>query len=148
MNDLSPNFQSILDEAPDHVERPKPLPVGTYLCVVGAPRYDKSSKKGTPFVEFMLRVVGADEDVDEEALEAAGGIEGKQIKATYYTTEDAIFRLDEFHEHCGIDLSDPASRRTRNDLVVNAQVMAYIKHRPSEDGTQQFMELSRTAPVN
>lgn len=141
----TPNFASILDEAPTEVTRPKPLPQGTYLCVVqGQPRYDKSSKKQTPFVEFTLRPTAAYDDVDEAELEACGGFDGKTIRATYYLTEDAVFRLDEFHEHCGVDLNDGASRRQRNDDVVNAQVAANIRHRSSEDGTQIFAELART----
>ena len=42
MND-KPNFASILDEAPTEIDRPKPIPTGTYLCrVQGTPTYDKS----------------------------------------------------------------------------------------------------------
>lgn len=156
MNDQRPNFQSILDEAPDHVERPKPLPEGTYLCVVGAGVYGKSNKKQTPFVEFPLRVLQPMDDVDLDVLNEMGGCEGKSIRATYYTTTDAIFRLDEFHEHCGVDLGQPASRRSRNDLIVNSQVLAHVNHRETEITPEEraagvvpvvFAELRRTAPV-
>lgn len=143
-----PNFTSILDEAPTEINRPKPLPAGTYECVVqGQPRYDKSSKKQTDFVEFTLRPVAAGDDVDEDELNEAGGIDGKTIRATYYLTEDAVYRLDEFHSHCGIDISEPASRRARNEECVNASIIAVVKHRSSEDGQRIFMELARTAPV-
>jgi hypothetical protein len=145
MND-APNFASILDEAPTEINRPKPLPVGTYLCVVqGQPVYDKSNKKGTPFVEFTLRPVSAEEDVDADDLAEMGGIGDKTIKATFYLTDDAVFRLDEFHQHCGIDINEPASRRSRNEAIVNAQVRAVIKHEMSQDATQAFARLSRTA---
>jgi hypothetical protein len=61
MND-KPNFASILDEAPTEIDRPKPIPTGTYLCrVQGTPTYDKSSKKGTPFVQFTLKPISAEE---------------------------------------------------------------------------------------
>jgi len=141
----APNFASILDEAPSEVERPKPLPAGTYTCIVsGAPIYDKSSKKQTPYVQFTLRPISAEADVDEEELAEMGGFENKTIRATYYLTDDAVFRLDEFHEHCGLDLGDSASRRARNDAVMNSQVRAVVKHRTSDDGTQIFAELSRT----
>lgn len=143
-----PNFASLLDEAPEEINRPKPLPAGTYTCVVrGQPRYDKSSKKQTPFVEFTLAPIAAGDDVDEEELAGMGGFDGKTIRATYYLTEDAIFRLDEFHTHCGIDLEQPASRRQRNDEVVNAQVVAVVGHRASDDGQSVFAELKRTAPA-
>lgn len=147
MSTSSPNFASILDESPAEVERPKPLPAGTYLCVVaGVPTYDKSSKKGTPFVQFTLRPLSAESDVDPESLLERGGLENKSIRATYYLTDDAIYRLDEFHEHCGIDLNDESTRRQRNDEVVNAHVRAVIKHRASDDGSQIYAELARTLP--
>lgn len=143
-----PNFAALLDEAPSEISRPKPLPAGTYVCVVqGSPRYDKSSKKQTPFVEFTLGVLTPGDDVDAEELAEMGGIEGRTIRATYYLTEDSIYRLDEFHEHCGIDLSVPASRRQRSDELTNAQVIAVLGHRASDDGSSVFAELKRTAPV-
>lgn len=145
---IQPHFATILDEAPSEVVRPKPLPAGTYTCVVrGQPRYDKSSKKRTPFVEFSLAAIAAGEDVDFEELEACGGIDGKIIRATYYLTEDAAYRLDEFHSHCGIDLGIEASRRQRCEEVVNAQVTAVMRHRASDDGTAVYAELARTAPA-
>jgi hypothetical protein len=141
----TPNFSSILDEAPTEVNVPAPLPQGTYLCVVtGQPRYDKSSKKGTDFVEFTLRPIAAEEDVDEEELNNAGGLEGKTLRATFYLTEDAVYRLDEFHAHCGIDLSEARSRKSRNEDVVNAEVRAFVKHETSQDGTRIFARLNRT----
>jgi len=143
----SPSFQSILDESPTEVAPVKLLPPGSYVCVVGPPRYDKSSKKGTPFVEFILRPVAAGEDIDLDDLEEQGGLDGKQIRATFYLTEDAVRRLDQFHEHCGLDLSDEMPRRVRNDAVVNSQVTAVVRHEQSEDGTQTFTRLARTAPA-
>ena len=139
------HFASILDEAPTEVNRPKPLPEGTYLCVVGQPEDGKSSKKGTPFVKFPLKPISALDDVDSEALEEVGGLEAKNLSTTFYITADAVYRLDEFHEHCGIDLDDPISRRVRNSEVVNSQVLAVVKHRMSDDNTQTFAEVSRTA---
>jgi len=149
MND-QPNFASILDEAPTEINRPKPLPVGTYICVVqGQPTYDKSNKKGTPFVQFTLRPVAAEEDVDPEELEAMGGMENKTLRATFYLTEDAAYRLDEFHQHCGVDISDASvSRRHRNENIVNAQVRAVVSHRMAEDGSQVYAELKRTASAD
>jgi len=148
MSSDTPNFASILDAAPTEVSRPKPVPTGTYLCVVtGAPRYDKSSKKQTDFVEFQLRPINCFDDVDEEDLEAAGGIDGKMFRATFYLTEDAVWRLDEFHTHCGLDLDPDTSRRSRNDDVINSEVLVYIKHSTSQDGQTKYAEIARTAPV-
>lgn len=145
----TPNFSSILDEAPTEVNAPQPVPQGVYLCtIVGSPRYDKSTKKGTEYVEFTLRPISAEEDVDADALEAAGGLEGRTFRATFYLTEEAIYRLDEFHEHCGLDLSEPMSRRARNDEIVNGQVRAFIKHSTSSDGTRMYAQFNRSLPAD
>ena len=150
-----PNFASIMDESPDHVEQPKARPVGPYVFTVGNPVRGKSRKKGTPFTEFPLRALSAEDGVDPEALEAAGGIDGFKTKITFYETEDSIFRLDLFHEHCGIDLAtDNHSRRMRNDMVVNAQVIGIVEHEYplGEDGEpdltkEPFIRINKTAPA-
>ncbi len=142
----SPNFGALLDKPASDVERPKPLPQGSYHCVVkGLPRFDKSSKKFTEFVEFTLQPTSAGEDVDEEDLEAMGGIANKTIRATYYITEDALWRLKDFLGHCGIE--EDGSLRNMIDQTPNCEVIAFIKHRASEDGQAVFAELAKTAPV-
>lgn len=142
----APNFGALLDKAPTEVVRPKSLPEGQYLWVVqGLPRYDKSSKKQTEFTEFTLKCLQAGPDVDQDDLTEAGGIEDKTMKITFYHTENGIYRLDEFHEHCGIDLSIEASRRDRNDECMNSQVVGFIKHEPSNDGTTTFAKIGKTA---
>jgi len=142
----SPNFGALLDKPASDVERPKPLPQGSYHCIVkGLPRFDKSSKKFTEFVEFTLQPTAAGEDVDEEDLEAMGGIANKTIRATYYITEDALWRLKDFLGHCGIE--EDGSLRNMIDQTPNCEVIAFIKHRASEDGQSVFAELAKTAPV-
>lgn len=144
----NPDFASILDEAPATTERPKPLPAGTYLAVVkGQPRYDKSSKKQTPFVEFTLQPTAAMEDVDQEELTTMGGFANKTIRATYYITEDAKWRLKDFLSHCGIDVDSMESYRTAIDEAMNSQVLATLRHRASDDGQAVFAELAKTAPA-
>ena len=86
----SASFESILDTPATEVERPKPLPAGTYDAIVkGLPEFGESSQKKTPFARFTLAMQSAGEDVDEEELQSIGGLDGKSIKSTYYTTPDA-----------------------------------------------------------
>lgn len=138
------SFESILDTPATEVERPKPLPAGTYDAIVkGLPEYGESSQKKTPFCRFTLAMQAAGEDVDAEELESIGGLEGKSLKSTYYTTPDALFRLTDFLEHCGIDL-DGKTIRQAIDETPNCSVKAVITHRASEDGQQIFAEVKRT----
>lgn len=144
----TPNFASILDEQPTEVKVPPPLPAGTYICVVqGQPEYGKSTQKQTDYVRFNLRPISALEDVDEDELTEIGGFDGKTLRVTHWLTPDAVFMLDQFHEHCGLDLSQPMSRKARNEEVVNAQVLAVVKHSAAKEGPRVYAEVDRTAPV-
>ena len=146
---LAPNFSDILDKPASETEKPKPLPVGGYVCVVkGLPRRDKSSKKGTPFVEFTLQPLEVLEDVDADELTAMGGFTNKTIKATYYLTDDALWRLKDFLEHCGIEIADGASYSQLIEETPNCQVIAYLRHEASEDGTSIYARLGKTAPIS
>src|SRR6266446_6655385 len=141
------NFGALLDKPASDIERPKPLPQGSYLCVVkGLPRFDKSSKKQTEFVEFTLVPTTPGEDVDADDLAALGGIANKTIRATYYITEDSLWRLKAFLEHCEIEES--GSLRSMIDETPNALVVAYIKHEASNDGEAVFAVLAKTAPAD
>lgn len=143
---MAESFADILDRAPSDIERPKPLPTGTYHCiVVGLPEMGKSAKKQTPYAKFTLRPTAAGDDVDTGELEAMGGLGNKTIPATYYLTEDSLFRLKDFLEHCGI--TEGSTLAEMIDQSPNREVMAFIRHVPSQDGQSVYAELGRTAPV-
>lgn len=144
----APNFSSILDEAPSEVDRPKPLPVGTYTTIVqGLPRFDKSTKKQTEYVEFTHKILAAGDDVDQEELAAMGGIKDKTMKNTYYLTEASKWRLDEFLVNCGIDLDGESSRREMIEQTPGKQVGIYVTHQASNDGTAVYAQIGKTVGV-
>jgi hypothetical protein len=143
----NPNFTSILDRPMSTAERPKPLPVGTYLCVVdGQPKFDQSKQKKTDFVEFTLKVLQPQDDVDAEAVaELKDGVQGKTLRATYYLTEDALWRLKEFLGHLGIE--EGTGFRDAISQAPGNQVLASVRHRASQDGQAVFAEIAATAAV-
>lgn len=151
------SFGSILDKPASEVERPKPIPAGTYRCLIKQrPRFDKSSKKQTEFVEFQLTPLEAGDDVDENDLKAAltkgdGSVKkltDVSIRATYYLTEDALWRLKKFlMDDLGIDDLEEIGFRQGIDQALNREVIASVKHVPSDDGTAVFAQLASTAPV-
>lgn len=141
-----PQMSSVLDRKVGDFERPKSLPVGEYVTVVQSHEFGKSSKKQTEFVRFMLKPLEATETVDEAELAEIGGLGEKTIRATYYLTENAGYRLKEFLEHCGLeDLDMPIAQACAE--ATGCQVIATMIHGQSEDGTRQWTELSATAPV-
>lgn len=151
----TPNFSNILDREFEKAERPKPLPVGTYLTIIeGLPRYDKSSKKQTDFVEFTHRFVAAGDDVDTDELAEVGGLTLKDgtprtIKNTYYLTEDAAWRLDKFLEDLGYDLEEAKAegitRRQMCEEAANREIYIQLGHEPSQDGRSVFARIKDTA---
>ena len=144
----APNFGSILDRAPSEIEKPKPLPQGSYITVlVGQPRFDKSAKKQTEFVEFTHKLLAAQEDVDEDELKSMGGIKEKVIKNTFYLTEGAAWRLKEFLEHCGIDLDDCENLRAAVEETPGKQVGIFVNHEASQDGTSIFARVGKSFVV-
>jgi hypothetical protein len=146
------SFESILDMPATDVERPKPLPAGTYDAIVkGFYEEGLSSQKKTPYVRFTYAMQAAGEDVDEEELAAIltddqGNVHSlgeKTIKDTYYTTPDALFRLTDTLENMGIDLEGKSVRAALSDTP-NCSIKVVISHRASEDGQQIFAEVKRT----
>lgn len=149
------NFADILDKPATEIDRPKPLPVGTYTWAIqGLPRHDKSKEKQTPFVEFTCKCTGAGEDVDEEALnEWAAKSDGTMraltdfsTKLTYYITPDSVYRLQEFLQHLGLD-GEGKSTRQLLDETPNCQFTGTIKHTASKDGESIFANIDKIAPV-
>ncbi len=147
-----PNFASVLDMPMDSIEKPKPLPAGSYICVIaGLPTFGESTKKKTKFAEFTYNVVGLGPDFegDEEkqaAIEEMGGFQGKTIRDTYYLTPDAAYRLKEMLTNAGVETEG----RTMNECIAdspNQQLLVNIKHEPSQDGTKVYANVSGTAPI-
>lgn len=151
------SFGSILDRAPSEIEKPKPLPQGSYTTLlVGQPRIDKSTKKQTEYREFTHKILSAGDDVDEDDLKAyLNGPEGSvpkkltdiTMKSTYYITESAVWRLKEFLEHCGIDMDAVESLNEALDETPGKQVGIFIGHEASQDGTSVFARIGKTFVV-
>lgn len=149
--ELATSFESILDTPADKVERPKPLPAGTYSAIVkGMPEHGKSAKKNTPFVKFAYVLQEAFDDVDEDELtncltNAEGeviSLSSKSISDTYYTTPDSLYRLTDALEAMGIDLTDKTIRAAL-DETPNCSINVVVSHRTPEGSDQVFAEVKR-----
>jgi hypothetical protein len=154
----TPTFESILDMPAADVERPKPIPAGTYNAIVyGLYEEGVSSQKKTPFVQFAFLIQSADEDVDEEELTAYLTAKDGTVKSLqsvilknnstkFYTTPDSMFRLTDFLDHCGIDQEGKSVRQCLSETP-NCSVKILIGHTASNDGESIFAELKKTMPA-
>lgn len=146
-------FGSILDRPSTSIERPKPLPAGTYVCILkGLPKEGKA-KTGTEFYEFAPEIVQPLEDVNADAIEAAGGVIGKTIpRCTFYLTEDAAWRLRAFFVN-DLELDegskeDPKSLRQLASETMGKQLVCTVRHKPSDDGKSMYAEFGGSGPVS
>lgn len=155
--DDTPDFSAILHVPASEVSRPKQLPQGVYAWMVkGQPRFDRSTKKGTPFAEFTCQALEAGPDVNTDALkEALTKPNGEVIplgerfmRLTFYLTEDAKYRCLKFLKDLGID--DEGGARFIDEMLSESpgrQFWGRIKHTPSDDGEGMYANIATTAPI-
>ena len=155
-------FSSVLDTPSSQIDRTvKQLPPGTYTAmVVGQPRIDKSTKKGTEFSEYTMRIMEAHDDVDEDALEEyltrSDGtkklLQDCTIRNTYYHTEAAIGRLLTFFDHLdGLKPNDAKevddSPKQRMNEVAGKQCLIHIRHEPLLSGEGVIARIGSTSLI-
>lgn len=152
-----PSFSSILDMPASQAVRPKPIPVGTYLAMVmGHAEFGKSTKKGTGYVRFTMKLLEASDDVDEEALrlaltkpdETVQALQDRTVQVTHWDTPNAAYRLREYLNNLGIEDDDgPGGMNNMVQQVPGRQCWIHIRHRASDDGEGLFAEVDRTIAV-
>jgi len=139
------NFASILDKPASEVEKPKPLAAGTYLAVVkGMPEQGASAQKKTPYVEFTLGFLSAEDDVDPDELKEALGetkLGDKTIKNTFYLTENSLWRLKDWLEALGMDVAGDESLGQLIEATPGSQIMITLGHEASNDGKSVFARI-------
>ena len=170
----APSFAPILDRKPGDIERPKQLPPGSYVFVIkGVPRYDVSTQRKTPFAEFTVvpqgpatNPAGENLDVVQEDLDAVlsrnngekAAIQSKAQRLTFYLTEAALYRVEDFLRDCGFDIPTDEEKKelSEEDLdayptlrqmmgeVNNLRFGGFISHKPSDDGTTMYANITKT----
>lgn len=133
-----PNFNDILNQTIESVERPALPPTGHYVMVISAvPRMDSRDK--WDIIDFPLKGVRADDDVDPDLMKEYGAATSVTARQSFmFDKEDAAsfdqtrFRLKKFLEDTlGID---PAlTMKEALNAAVNKQVLVEINYRPDKN---------------
>lgn len=137
------NFEDILDQEMGDWEAPKPLPVGHYTFVIeGQPQFGKSQKKGTPFIELGCKPLSAADDVDEDDLKEAGGLEGKRQRLTFWFTESSKYMFQDFaRDVLGLEVDGKAPRQVAAECV-GCQFYGTVQHDTSDDGQRKYANIT------
>ncbi len=145
---MAVDFSVLMNKPVEEAERPKAAPAGTYLAGIVSHEFGTSTKKGTPYCRFNFQLLAAQDDVDAEALEEAGGVEfmnKKRMRYEFYLTDDAMYRLREFLEEA-LELN--CSGRNFDEVVpetANMQVLVTIGHTLSDDGKETYANIDSFA---
>ena len=136
------DFTSALTQNVDQFERPPIPPIGHYLTQVDKhpDQEDFTSKEGKTFdrLTYILKIVSAGEDVDEDDLAAFGNVNGYILRKTFIFSRDeadktsfdrSLFQLRQFLEHLGVETEDRPLNEALADSVGQA-CMTELKHRP------------------
>lgn len=154
------DFSEALNIKTSDIERPPLPPMGHYRFVVDSYKFGEANSGDDSWdtVDFQLKAVEAQDDVDPEALTAAGGIKSISLRHSFMFTkaQDAeaaasngqtLYRLKRFlTEHLGLD--EKGSLKETIDSSKGAQCIADIVHKASKkDPETPFANIGRTAPV-
>lgn len=145
---MAVDFSKILSKQTSAIEKPKPLPIGTYICNnPQLPKFQGIGKNETPAATFNFVVLAPGEDVDMEQLQAYGEWKGKSLRFNMFLTENSEYRtMEELTTVFGIEQEGKNLGQMFNETI-NKQVLVSIRHRPSEDGTEMFHEIEKIAAV-
>lgn len=149
----APNFNDILDQTVESVERPALPPMGHYIMVINSvPRMD--TRDPWDVVDFPLKGVRATDDVDPDLLKEYGSPTSVTARHSFmFNKEDAAsfdqtkFRLKNFLEKTlGIDPT--LTMKEALNASVNKQLLVEINYRPDKtDPSIMYTNVKSVAAV-
>lgn len=133
-------FSNILDDVKvGDAKAPTPLPEGSYIATIEETRQDESAQKGTPYVRVFFKIVSPEEDVDQEDIDAAGGIEniiGKKVRHDFFITDEALFIFQNFIlDHVGLEVEGTFGEAI--PMLPDSEVGIRIKHTIDKDNPEK-----------
>jgi hypothetical protein len=143
------NWSDLANTKVGEVERPKPIPTGHYICAFSGPMKQHKAKSGNLAMRFVFKVQGPTEDVDQTALEAAGGIPDKEMTLDFWMSPDARWRFTDFAKAQGA--SDELSLLETAEWLVtegNKPFLLEATHSPNEKDPEAppFVRWDNPAP--
>jgi hypothetical protein len=97
-----PDFSNMLRKPAGEAKRPKALPVGDYKGVVKSYELGDNNKNKTPYVRLGLVLTDWPETFTSADIPEDVELSKRQLRKDLFTTEDSLWRLDEFIKSCGI----------------------------------------------
>lgn len=131
------DVSNLLGKRTSEIEKPKPLPIGNYGWLIKGHEIVESSQKKTPGVQFTVQPFEAKDDVDEDLLAEVKDPFQRNMRMTFWITEDSLWRLKEFLEMLGLGGNDESLEELIPETT-GQQFIAKVRHEPSQDGKDQI----------
>jgi len=129
---MSIDFNNLLNVNADNVEKPKPIPVGTYTFVVkanqGGSAYKFREVNDQGVLDYYAFPIAADEDVDEEMLADTPQWRDRPLRLTFWLSPDDMWKLTDFMEMCGLSLAGKSLKELVPE-VAGCQFKGHVSHR-------------------
>lgn len=150
------DFTDALNLTPEEIIRPPMLPVGHYRAMVSkVPEITTSDDEKWDFVDFLLKVVEAQDDVDADELREFGPLSSVSRRHRFLFNKDpneetafkrTLFNLKRFlGDHLGVE---EAPLKQWLDNSVNHQCLIKVGRRTDKNDKETIYEdIKGTAPV-
>lgn len=140
------NFNEVLSKPADAVEKPKPLPVGHYICAIDGQADYRETKDGKGVAEIKLKPLQPDVDVDPTALAEMGGLGNRTLRHSLWLEEDSLYRIKEFGATVGIEVVGKSIGEIFAEFP-GRQCRVKVKHVPSKDGSEIYANVESVGAI-
>lgn len=151
------DFSSLLETKADDVEKPPVLPQGTYIwTVTKVPAQTTTNNGEWDIVEFPIKAVSAENDVDEDELEEYGSVSAAVSRVAFLFPKDpdkeadvkrTLFRMKKFLQTTlAVDCPEDATIGEMLSASVNCQFLGNCVHRQVDEET--YFDVKNYAPLD
>lgn len=145
---MSASFAELANVKVGEVERPKPIPPGHYQAQFTGPAKEHKARSGNLALRFPFKLIGAGDDVDQDELEAAGGVPDKEFNLDFWMSPDARYRFTEFAKAQGVS-EDLNIIEAAEQLVAAGPFMIQAKQETNPENAEQvYTRFDNPAPVS
>lgn len=148
----STNFKQLLSIPATGIEKPKPLPIGTYEGIIHSHTLGESRDNKTPYVRLNIKPTSPGPDVDIDALNASGGsqrLSKVSLNHDFWLTEDSLYRLVDFFK---LTLKVDIEGKNLEELIAqelnNKPIKFELAHNMGKDNETVYSNIARLLPVD
>jgi hypothetical protein len=154
---MSINFEDVLNQGIDTIEKPPLIPQGPYVWKVAKYARDVVGGGKWKTIDFTLQCQAAGDTVDEDELAEYGNPAGKVLSKRFMFNEEEeanflrtlhdvkVFCLD----HCQAEVDPNAPLKELLEATKGCMVMAEVSHRADKDDPEkQYEEIRKTMPAD